>query len=65
MGNKFVPMLARRKILPLAGLLLMAFASCSPPELSTLSLAGSDAPVQSQFNRDAGRVRLLLLLDPT
>lgn len=65
MGNKVVPMLTQRKILPLAGLLLMALASCSPPEISTLSLAYSDAPLRSQFNRDAGRVRLLLLLDPT
>ena len=58
-------MLTRRKILSLASLLLLAFTCCSPPEVSTLSLASSDAALRSQFNRDAGRVRMLLLLDPT
>jgi hypothetical protein len=58
-------MSTRRRILLLVGLSLLALASCSSPEISPLSLEASDRPLQGQFNRDAGRVRLLLLLDPT
>jgi hypothetical protein len=52
-------------------LFLLAFLSglthCSAPkqEIPLTRLSSDFQPLRSQFNRDAGRVRLLLLLDPT
>lgn len=56
-----------RKILSLPILLLIWLSCCSRPErqLSVTRLQHDFEPLQAAFNQDAGKVRLLLLLDPT
>jgi hypothetical protein len=48
--------------------LLLGFSQCSKPadrQISVTRLSNNFEPLKAQFNRDAGKVRLLLLLDPT
>ncbi len=56
----------RPKTLILTALLLLGFSHCSSPEreLPVVTLSHDLEPLQTEFNRDAGKVRLLLLLDP-
>jgi|GEM_PF-2919674 len=47
---------------------LLGTAHCSRPterEIPLTRLSAGFEPLRAQFNRDAGKVRLLLLLDPT
>jgi hypothetical protein len=57
----------RRKILGLVTALLFSLACCSPPAIQppVTRLSTDLGPLRAQFNQDAGKVRLLLLLDPT
>ena len=59
---------ARGAILALAAaLLLLGCASCSSPGrgLPLTVLSNDLEPLRTEFNQDAGKVRLLLLVDPT
>ena len=58
---------ARRAALALAALLLLASANCSTPGhgLPLTVLSNDLEPLRTEFNKDADKVRLLLLVDPT
>jgi len=58
---------ARGAILALAALLLLGSANCSAPGhgLPLTVLSNDLEPLRTEFNQDAGKVRLLLLVDPT
>jgi hypothetical protein len=48
--------------------LLFGLAQCSKTpdrQITVTRLSNNFEPLRAQFNRDAGKVRLLLLLDPT
>jgi len=48
--------------------LLLCLAQCSKTNERQIPVTRLDAdfePLRTQFNKDAGKVRLLLLLDPT
>ena len=53
--------------LALAALLLLGSANCSAPGhgLPLTVLSNDLEPLRTEFNKDAGKVRLLLLVDPT
>lgn len=57
----------RRKRLLLACALILGSFRCSSPEreLPVAKLSNEFEPLRSEFNNDAGKVRLLLILDPT
>lgn len=56
----------RRRVQALLVVAVLVLAACSSgPETPLTSLAQGTEPLRSAFNRDAGKVRLLLLLDPT
>ncbi len=57
----------KRTALALGAFLAAALAAASqaPAPPSFPELAKDSEPLRADFNRDAGRVRLLLLLDPT
>lgn len=55
-----------RAAVALGVLLAAALAASSQAPAPALSILGKELePLRADFNRDAGRVRLLLLLDPT
>ncbi len=60
-------MATRRRILLLSAFLFLGISQCSPPdkEPALAALSPDLEPLRAEFNKDAGRVRLLLLLDPT
>jgi hypothetical protein len=60
-------MATQRKMLGLVAALLFSLVCCSPPAIEPpITRLSSDlGPLRTQFNQDAGKVRLLLLLDPT
>jgi hypothetical protein len=47
--------------------LVAGLTQCSPPqrEIPFTKLSSGFQPLRAQFNQDVGKVRLLLLLDPT
>ena len=55
----------RRLVLILLGLLLSATALLGQQQGLYPTLDAQFQPLRAQFNRDAGKVRLLILLDPT
>ncbi len=56
----------RSKVAAICTALLLALLSCSKgPEAPITSLANGVEPFRDAFNQDVGKVRLLLLLDPT
>ena len=57
----------RRSGFPLLAAWVLLLVSCSSHErdLPLTYLTDDFEPLRSQFNQDAGKVRLLLLLDPT
>jgi hypothetical protein len=57
----------RRKRLLFACVLVLGLSQCSSPEreLPVAKLSNEFEPLRSEFNNDAGKVRLLLILDPT
>ena len=56
----------KKTVSALAGLLVAALgASSQAPAPALPGLEKEFAPLRADFNRDAGRVRLVLLLDPT
>jgi len=56
----------KKTVSALAVLLVAALgASSQAPAPALPSLEKEFAPLRADFNRDAGRVRLVLLLDPT
>ncbi len=49
-----------------AVLTLLACASCGPQKtLPVTTLSADLEPLKTEFNKDYGKVRLILLLDPT
>ncbi len=46
--------------------LVFALAQCSSPERNppVAALSGTLEPLRAQFNQEAGKVRLLLIVDP-
>ena len=59
-----------RAALLVATVLALGLSGCSRrgmpgADLPLTKLASDFEPLRSQFNRDAGKVRVLLLLDPT
>ncbi len=63
---------ARLTSLCLAALVVLGFSHCSSlrhgADLPLTALSGSPGgldPLKSAFNKDVGKVRLMLLLDPT
>ena len=61
------PKTARSVTLALAAVLLLGLATCSAPghRLPLTVLSNDLEPLRTEFNKDAGKVRLLLLVDPT
>ena len=58
----------RRTLRLLVVVLLLGLTQCSRPaarQILVTRLTSSFEPLRAQFNRDAGKVRLLILLDPT
>lgn len=57
----------RLAIYPLFVVLFTALNQCSAPRpaIPITGLSSDFRPLRSQFNQDSGKVRLLLLLDPT
>jgi len=53
----------------LAALIVICFSHCSSlrrdADVPLTQLSGSLDPLRDAFNKDAGKVRLILLLDPT
>jgi hypothetical protein len=63
-----VPKLGRRAIRLLGVALLLGLSQCSTAprrQIPITRLSGDFQLLRTQFNQDAGKVRLLLLLDPT
>lgn len=58
-------MLTRRKILVTLLASLLGLSNCSSPERELPKLSNDLEPLRSVFNQDVGKVRLLLLVDPT
>ncbi len=56
-----------RKVLLLALALLFSLSQCglSRRELPVAKLSSDLEPLRTAFNKDTGKVRLLLLVDPT
>lgn len=62
--RRFIPPPATRRLAPIvATLLLLASAACGPRPYQ--SLDDSAEPLRSIFNRDAGHVRVVMLVAPT
>lgn len=62
--RRFIPPPATRRLAPIvATLLLLASAACGPRPYQ--SLHDSAEPLRSIFNRDAGHVRVVMLVAPT
>ena len=61
------PKTARSATLALAVILLLGLTNCSAPGhgLPLTVLSNDLEPLRTEFNKDAGKVRLLLLVDPT
>jgi len=56
---------ARRALFGMALALLLCLSPRATAEAPPVPLGGDAEPLRSQFNQDAGSVRLLLLLDLT
>jgi hypothetical protein len=57
---------ATRGALMPVGILIGVLACCtSHPKFPLTTLASNLEPLRTQFNQDVGRVRLMLLIDPT
>jgi len=61
------PKTARSGTLALVAVLLLELSNCSAPRhgLPLTVLSNDLEPLRAEFNRDASKVRLLLLVDPT
>ncbi len=61
------PKTARSVTLALVAVLLLGSTNCSAPGhgLPLTALSNDLEPLRTEFNKDAGKVRLLLLVDPT
>jgi hypothetical protein len=62
------PTLYRRALALLFAALILSLAQCSKTnerQIPVTRLSTGFEPLRAQFNRDGGKVRLLLLLDPT
>jgi hypothetical protein len=60
---------SRLTTLCLAALIVICFSHCSSlrrdADIPLTRLSGSLDPLRDAFNKDAGKVRMILLLDPT
>jgi hypothetical protein len=56
---------SRRAAVALATCLTLTLARCAPPPTPYASLDRDLAPLRAQFNADAGRTRVLMLIAPT
>jgi hypothetical protein len=61
--RRFIPLATLRLAPIVATLLLLASAACGPPPYQSLTDAAE--PLRSIFNRDAGHVRVVMLVAPT
>lgn len=61
------PMKPRLKVLFLTAFALFSLSHCSSPgtNVPLTELSTDIEPLRAEFNKDAGKVRLLLLVDPT